>query len=55
MWYVGQVGIQPTLDKNPWLEAPPDWLQHQTNLKAEQRAAKIAKLHAEIEALEGKT
>jgi hypothetical protein len=49
------VGIKTTLDENPWLEAPDDWLQHQTNLKAEQRAAKIAKLRAEIEKLEAET
>jgi hypothetical protein len=47
-----RIGIQATLDKNPWLEAPDDWLKHQADHKAEQRAAKIAKLRAEIEKLE---
>jgi hypothetical protein len=46
------INIQYTLDKNPWLKAPDDWLQHQADHKAEQRAAKIAKQRAEIEKLE---
>jgi hypothetical protein len=44
--------IKATLDKNPWLKAPDDWLKHQAEQDAARKAEKIAKLHAEIEKLE---
>lgn len=51
-WHVGHVGIQPTLDKNLWLNAPDDWLAHIKVQKAENRAKRIAKLQDEIKRLE---
>lgn len=52
----GQPGlhISGTLDKNPWLTAPDDWAAHVESKKAEQRAAKIEKLRAELAEMEGK-
>lgn len=51
-FYAGNVGIQATLDKNPWLTAPDDWLAHMKARKAEERAKRIANLQAEIAKLE---
>jgi hypothetical protein len=49
-----ETDIQGTLDKNPWLTPPDDWIAHIEAKKAEQRAAKIEKLRAELVELEKK-
>jgi hypothetical protein len=52
---VHRISIQSTLDKNPWLEAPDDWLKHQAEQAAARKAEKIAKLRADIKKLEAET
>ena len=49
------LSIGDTLDRNPWLEAPADWAAHIEAQKAEQRAAKIARLREEIAKMEAET
>lgn len=51
-WWIGHIGIAPTLKANPWYTPPEDWLADRARNAEEQRAAKIAKLHEEIAKLE---
>lgn len=48
-----EISIADTLKKNPWLTPPDDWTAHIEAKQAEQRAAKIEKLRAELAELEG--
>lgn len=55
-WRAGrtpEINIKGTLDKNPWLTAPDDWIAHIEAKKVEKREAKIEKLRAELAELEG--
>lgn len=56
VWRAGktpEINIKGTLEKNPWLTAPDDWIAHIEAKKAEKREAKIEKLRAELSELEG--
>jgi hypothetical protein len=52
-WQVGTVSIPETLNRNPWLTAPDDWLAHIAAREAEQKAQQIANLRAELAQMEG--
>ena len=49
---VGQIDIQQTLDKNPWMEVPSDWAAYIEGEKENARKKRIAKLRAELAELE---
>lgn len=51
-WRVGHISVKETLDKNPWLAAPADWLAHQVEQEKQKRTAEIERLRAKLAELE---
>lgn len=54
-WRAGktpEINIKGTLDNNPWLTAPDDWISHTETQKWKKREAKMKKLRAELAELE---
>jgi hypothetical protein len=51
-WWLGHIGVQATLDANPWMTVPDDWAAHMAEKKEKQRQQKIEKLREELAKLE---
>jgi hypothetical protein len=51
-WWHGHIGLQATLDANPWMKVPEDWAAHSAAQKEKARQQKIDKLREELAELE---